>query len=183
MGEIKIINLSDATGYQESWGKSKFHVFCWAAVELVFVSNPWQFSSRLRVFILRLFGAQIGAGVIFRPRTRVKFPWKLEIGGNSWIGEGVWMHNQDFLRIGNNVVISQETMITTGSHAYGTDMSLLTKEVIIEDGVWVTSKCLILGGTTIRKSAMIAPMSVVSGSIPAGEIWQGNPATYLRKRF
>jgi putative colanic acid biosynthesis acetyltransferase WcaF len=119
-----------------------------------------------------------------RPRTRVKFPWKLEVGNRSWIGEGVWFHNQDRITVGSDVVISQETMLTTGSHAHKTDMGLLTRPIQIDDGAWVTSRCLILGGSEIGTSALIAPMSVVHGAnVPPGEIWSGNPAKYTRERF
>ena len=85
------------------------------------MTNPWQISSVLRIRVLRAFGAEIGNGVILRPRTRVKFPWKLHIGDRSWIGEGVWFHNQDHIYIGHDVVISQETFATTGSHGYRRD--------------------------------------------------------------
>jgi putative colanic acid biosynthesis acetyltransferase WcaF len=146
-------------------------VYLWAVCELLFVTNPWQISSSLRVRVLRAFGAEVGAGVVFRPRTRVKFPWKLHIGDRSWVGEGVWFHNQDQISVGSDVVISQETFLTTGSHAHRRDMALLTRPIYIDDGVWVTSRCVILGGATIGRSALITPLSVVGGAVPANSIW------------
>lgn len=133
--------------------------------------------------MLRLFGAEIGEDVIFRPRTRVKFPWKLHIGDRCWIGEGVWFHNQDHVHVGCDAVISQETMITTGSHAHRRDMGLVTKPVFVGDGVWVTSRCLILGGTTIGQSSLVRPMSVVAGSFPRNSVISGNPAIVTGQRF
>ena len=117
-GAERVINLADAPGEKAAWDRPKAQVYLWAIVELLLVTNPWQISSSLRIRALRLFGAEIGAGVVFRPRTRVKFPWKLHIGDRSWIGEGVWFHNQDHVRIGSDVVVSQETFLTTGSHAH-----------------------------------------------------------------
>jgi len=183
MSDIPVIDLSKAPGERAAWDRPAWVVYLWAVCELLFVTNPWQISSGLRVRILRAFGAEIGAGVVFRPRTRVKFPWKLSIGDRSWIGEGVWFHNQDRITIGCDVVVSQETFVTTGSHAHRSDMKLITRPVQIESGSWVTSRCVILGGTTIGKSALITPLSVVNQDVPSNTIFGGNPAMTRGFRF
>jgi putative colanic acid biosynthesis acetyltransferase WcaF len=171
---VPVIDLSKAPGERQAWGRSALVVYLWAVFELLFVTNPWQISSGVRVRVLRLFGAEIGKGVIFRPRTRVKFPWKLHVGARSWIGEGVWFHNQDHVRIGHDVVVSQETFLTTGSHAHRRDMALITRPIQIEPGAWVTSRCIVLGGAHIGRSALVTPATVVSGSVPANTIWNGS---------
>lgn len=169
--EIQVIKLADAPGEHTTWDRPNVVVYAWAAAELLFVTNPWQISSGLRVRVLRMFGAEIGEGVVFRPRTRVKFPWKLHIGANSWIGEGVWFHNQDHIYIGHDVVVSQETFLTTGSHDHRRDMALLTRSIAIGDGAWVTSRCIILGGSEVGACALIQPGTTVSGAVPANMIW------------
>ncbi|MCQ9163663.1 acetyltransferase [Arthrobacter sp. STN4] len=181
--QVPVIDLSKAPGEGAAWGRPRIVVYLWAIIELIFVTNPWQISSNLRVKALRLFGAKIGQGVVFRPRTRVKFPWNLSVGDRCWIGEGVWIHNQAQVVIGHDVVISQESMITTGSHAHRADMALLTKSLEIDSGAWITSRCMILGGSHIGRSALITPMSVVAGVIPANSIAQGNYATKIGERF
>jgi putative colanic acid biosynthesis acetyltransferase WcaF len=181
--EIPVIDLSLAPGERQAWGRSRFVVYLWSACELLFVYNPWQISSGLRVRILRLFGAEIGPGVIFRPRTRVKFPWKLHIGARSWIGEGVWFHNQDHIHVGHDVVISQETFLTTGSHAHRVDMALITRPIRIEPGVWITSRCIILGGSTIGRSAVIQPLTVVGEGVAANTIFGTATGTFRGVRF
>lgn len=169
--EIPVIDLSEAPGEREAWGRPTAIVYLWALAELIFITNPLQVSSKLRVHVLRIFGANIGEDVVFRPRTRVKFPWNLKIGDRSWIGEGVWIHNQDKVVIGTDTVISQDTFITTGSHAHRKDMALITKPVIICDGVWVTSKCVVTGGVTIGVSALVQPLTRVSEDVPANCIF------------
>jgi putative colanic acid biosynthesis acetyltransferase WcaF len=170
---IPVIDLSKAPGERQAWGRSALTVYLWAIFELLFISNPWQISSGVRVRVLRMFGAKIGKGVIFRPRTRVKFPWKLHIDDRSWIGEGVWFHNQDHVYIGHDVVISQETFLTTGSHAHRRDMALITRPIYIEPGAWVTSRCMVLGGAHIGRSALVTPGTVIKGAVPANAIWSG----------
>jgi putative colanic acid biosynthesis acetyltransferase WcaF len=180
---IPIINLQDAPGERLAWDRPKALVYIWSAFELIFVYNPWQISSSLRVRILRMFGASIGTGVIFRARTRVKFPWKLQVGDRSWIGEGVWFHNQDHIYIGHDVSISQETFLTTGSHAHRRDMALITRPIYVAPGTWITSRCMILGGAEIGQSALVMPMTVVSGSVAPNSIVSGPSATFIANRF
>jgi putative colanic acid biosynthesis acetyltransferase WcaF len=169
--DVPVISLAAAPGERQAWDRPAIVVYLWGVFELLFVTNPWQISSGLRVRVLRLFGAEIEDGVVFRPRTRVKFPWKLHIGKDSWIGEGVWFHNQDHIYIGHDVVISQETFLTTGSHAHRRDMALITKPIHIEPGVWITSRCIVTGGAHVGRSALVRPGSIVSGAVPTNVVW------------
>ena len=180
---VPVINLADAPGERQAWDRPRLVVYLWAIFELLFVTNAWQISSSLRIRVLRLFGADIGAGVIFRPRTRVKFPWKLHVGDRSWIGEGVWFHNQDDIYVGHDVSISQETFLTTGSHAHRRDMALLTRPIHIEDGAWITSRCMILGGVTVGRSALVRPNTVVDSAVPANAIFGTASGTVIGQRF
>ena len=183
MSDIPVIDLSEAPGERAAWDRPAWVVYLWAICELLFVTNPWQISSGLRIRVLRAFGARIGSDVVFRPRTRVRFPWKLAIGDRSWIGEGVWFHNQDYIQIDHDVVVSQETFLTTGSHDHRRDMGLLTRPITIAAGVWVTSRCVVLGGAQIGASALVKPLTVVSGRVPPNAIVSGPTAEVVGQRF
>lgn len=181
--DVPVIDLSQAPGEGEAWNRPKWMIYLWSATELVLVTNPWQISSGLRTKALRAFGAKIGEGVIIRPRTRVKFPWNLEIGDRSWIGEGVWIHNQNRVTIGHDAVVSQETFITTGSHAHRKDMGLLTRPVTIEDGAWVTSRCVVTGGVTVGRSSLIRPLTSVQSNVPSNTVVGPGPFQKFGERF
>lgn len=181
--DVPVINLADAPGEREAWDRPRVVVYLWAICELLFVTNAWQISSALRIWILRKFGAEIGRGVIFRPRTRVKFPWKLHIGDRSWVGEGVWFHNQDHIYLGHDVVISQETFLTTGSHAHRRNMALITRPIRIDEGAWITSRCVVLGGARIGRSALVHPLTVVAGVVHPNTVVAGPHAQSIGRRF
>ena len=180
---VPVIDLARAPGAGEAWDRSPAVVALWILVEALLVTNPLQVSSKLRRLALEAFGAKIGPGVILRPRLRVKFPWKLQIGARSWIGEGVWFHNQDHIRIGSDVVLSQETFLTTGSHAHRRDMALITRPIVIDDGAWITSRCIVLGGARVGRSALARPLTVVSGTVPANAVVSGPDCTVVGTRF
>ncbi len=63
-------------------------------------------------------------------------------------------------------------------HQYNT-----SKETKIGNDVWIASKCVIKAGVTIGDGAVIGMGSVVTKDIPPYEIWAGNPAKFIRKRF
>ncbi len=178
-----VIDLSAASGHRVAWDRPAWVVASWRLCELLAVRNPFQPSSAIRAAVLRAFGARIGSRVILRPGLRVQFPWKLRIGDRSWVGEDVWLHNQDQLDIGSDVVLSQQSFVTTGSHAHRTDMGLRTRPVVIENGVWVTARCTVLAGTRLGRSALVLPASVVSGTVPAGVIVGQGRSAVIGPRF
>ena len=55
------------------------------------------------------------------------------------------------------------------------------KNIIIGNDVYIGIGAKILAGDTIGDGAVIGAYSVVTKNVPAGEIWGGNPAKYIRK--
>lgn len=54
---------------------------------------------------------------------------------------------------------------------------------IIGHDVWIGSRALIKSGVNIGTGAVIGMGSVVTKDVPPFEIWAGNPAKLIRKRF
>ena len=73
---------------------------------------------RLKIYLLKIFGAKIGKGVIIKPGVNIKYPWNLYIGDHVWIGENVWIDNLDDVIINNHVCVSQGAMLLCGNHNY-----------------------------------------------------------------
>ncbi len=55
--------------------------------------------------------------------------------------------------------------------------------VIIENDVWIGGKATIMSGVTIHNGAVIGNGSVVTKNVGPYEIWAGNPAKLVKKRF
>jgi putative colanic acid biosynthesis acetyltransferase WcaF len=178
-----VIDLSLAGKGNYERRVSRFTEALWFIVEACVINNKLMPVSALRVGLLRLFGAKIGPNCRFVHPIRVKAPWNLEVGANSWFGVDAWIYNQAPIRIGANVCISQGAFLTTGSHDYATTMDLHVAPIVIEDGVWIASKCVVQMGVTIGRSALVTPLSVVHRSLEADGIYGGNPAQFIKKRF
>lgn len=155
----------------------------WYVANAVFFLSPMFPFRSPKPMLLRLFGAKVGKGVVIHPRVNIKFPWKLEIGDHSWIGQGVWLDNLDSLRIGNNVVISQGAMIIQGSHDYKkVDYPTYTAPVVLEDGCWVGAGAIVTLGVTMRTHSVLAVGGVATKDLEAYTVYRGDPAVPIRER-
>ena len=121
-----------------SGGNNFFKKILWFYVSALFFQSNFFPVSKLKVFLLRLFGAKVGKGVNIKPMVYIKFPWRLEIGSHVWIGEKVWIANEALVKIGSHVCISHECLIMTGGHNFKKKyVDMCANPITIEDGVWL----------------------------------------------
>lgn len=177
---------TDLSRFDNSWfdtGASRFKWALWFLFNAAFVLNPFNPFSSLRKVILRLFGAKIGKGVVIKPRVNVKFPWNLEIGDYTWIGEAVWIENQAQVTIGAHACLSQGAVLMTGNHNYKLEtFDLIVKPITLEDGVWIGANAMVTQGVTCHSHAVLSVQSVASKDLEAYTIYAGHPCTEIRKR-
>lgn len=160
--------LAEFTGRGYDKGRSLPWQIAWfGCLHLVFVK--WWCPARLRVALLRAFGADIGTGVLIRHGVRVHWPWKLTIGDDCWIGEGVWLLNLEPIRIGHDTVISQEALLCTGSHdRRSPTFEFDNAPIVVGDSVWIATRAILLRGVTVGDRAVVGAGAVVARSVPAG---------------
>ena len=138
---------------------------------------------RLRNFILRLFGAQLDKRCLIYPSCTIFAPWNLELGYKSCIGPRVNIYNKAKVTIGENVVVSQGSEICTASHDItSSTMSLIKKDIIIGNKVWICSQVFIGPGVTIGEGSVIGARGVIFKNVNPWEVWCGNPANFVKKR-
>jgi putative colanic acid biosynthesis acetyltransferase WcaF len=159
--------------YKKQIGASRLRRVLWYCINAI-VFNTFLFPfNGLKEWLLQLFGAKISTGVVIKPLVNIKYPWKLEIGENSWIGEGVWIDNLAAVKIGSNCCLSQGAFLLTGNHDFTSSrFELLVQEILLEDGVWIGAKAIICPGVVCRSHSVLT----------AHSIYQGNPAVEKRDR-
>jgi len=185
--DINAPSLVDLRNYDQSWferGRPDWYVLLWWLVQaIVFPITPQPMNS-IRCLVLRWFGAKIGKGVLIRPTARFTYPWKVEIGDYSWIGDNVVFYSLDRISIGDHCVISQKSYLCTGSHDFSDRaFRLETNEITIGHGVWIATDCFIAPGVQIGSNAVIGTRSTVLKSMPTQTVCWGSPcrSQYMRE--
>lgn len=174
------LSTFDRSGYREGPGW-KIALWFLASHAFFYTACPWP--SALKVWILRRFGCRVGTGVVIKHHVRIKNAWKLEIGDNSWLGEGTWIENLDDVVIGKNVCISQDAMILTGNHDYSRpDFRFRLGRIRLEDGAWIGARCVVCPGITCGSHAVLTVNSVATRNLEAWHVHSGNPAAPVRVR-
>lgn len=113
----------------------------------------------------------------------------LSIGDNSGISN-TSIHCHEKIEIGSFVNIGAGTQIfDTNFHSVNWEermdrsldiKSAKTAPVKIGNCVFIGTRCIITKGVTIGDCAIIAAGSVVVKDVPAGELWGGNPAKFIK---
>ena len=154
----------------------------WIAQALLFHPSPQIFYGWRR-FLLRVFGARIGKGVLIRPSASVTYPWKLTIGDWSWVGDRVTLYTLGEIIIGDNAVVSQHSYLCAASHDYERPtFDLYAKPIHVESEAWIAA-CVFVGpGVTIGRGAVVGASSLVLKDVPAMMMCAGNPLKVLRAR-
>lgn len=164
-------------------GAGKGKQLLWYLTSIFFFKNTLNIFSGLKVSLLKLFGADIGKGVVIKPGVRIKYPWKLRIGNNSWIGEYVWIDNLSDVTIGKNVTLSQGAFLLTGSHDHTkTSFDYISFPIVLEDGVWIGAKAVVFGGVTCFTHSILGINAVAENNLKAYVIYKGNPAIAVIER-
>jgi putative colanic acid biosynthesis acetyltransferase WcaF len=172
--------------FDNSWyrpGRSLLVRVIWMAINGCFFLTwvPWP--SGLKRALLGVFGARVGAGVVVKPRVNIKYPWNLEVGDHSWVGEGVWIDSLAKVRIGANACLSQGVMIETGNHDWSKPtFDLMLGEVVLEDGAWAAARSTLLPGSRLASHAVLGAGSVLSGDTEPYGIYLGTPARKVKER-
>lgn len=88
------------------------------------------------------------------------------------------------IHIGNHVHVTSGVIILT--HSLDTTKNGINwkkTSVIIEDYCFIGANTIICNDVVIGRNSIVGAGSIVTKSIPPGEIWAGNPAKFLKKRI
>ena len=171
--------------FDNSWYRpaSRGKICLWLIINAIFFNNSLAVFNGFKCFLLKLFGAKIGKGVLIKPSVNIKYPWFLSIGDYCWIGEKVWIDNLTHVSIGNNVCISQGAMLLTGNHDFkAIAFNLIVKPIVLEDGVWIGAKSVVCPGVYCETHSVLTVQSTITKRMKAYHIYQGNPAQAIKLR-
>lgn len=115
------------------------------------------------------------------------FTSKTEIGNNCHFN-GMHISGNGKVVIGDNFHSGKNIRVITTFHNFDRgdalpyDDTVYSKDVIIEDNVWLGESVMILGGVRIGEGAVIQARSVVCKDVPPLAIAGGHPAVPFKFR-
>jgi maltose O-acetyltransferase len=165
-----------------------FHLRLWLAQALL-APLPIHFGSRLRVYILRAAGFNIGQGTVMWGTPTItgvdNLQAKLSIGQRCVLNVDCLLDLGAPITIGDQVAIGHQVMFLTTSHMIGRRSyragKLFARPIVIEDGAWIGARCVVLPGVTIGAGAVVAAGAVVTKNVPADTLVGGTPARIIRE--
>lgn len=137
----------------------------------------------LSLIKLRVMLKNVGQGTRADLSVEIKYPQNLSIGKNVGIGPSSTIGAHSLITIGDNVRISKGVTIETA----GLDLSCplpyphVSKPIVISEGAWLGTRCIILGGVTIGKYAVIGAGAIVTKDIGDYEIVVSQPFRVIKK--
>jgi len=179
------MSKTNLSKFNNAWyhpGANSLKRLCWYFTNAIWFNSAFPING-IKVFLLRLYGAQIGSGVVIKPHVNIKYPWKLTIGNNVWIGEYVWIDNLADVKIEDNVCVSQGALLLCGNHNYKKEtFDLIVGTITLEQGVWIGAKATVCPGVTCKSHSVLAVGSVATSDLESYFVYQGNPAKKIRER-
>jgi len=155
----------------------------WATfVKPIFQLAPRPFGA-LRVALLRLSGAKIGARCHLEPGIRILMPWNLDFGDDVAIGREVEFLNFAPVRVDSMTVVSQHSYLCTGTHDYThPHFPLKFLPIVIGSECWIAAGAFIGPGVTIGNGTVIGAHAVVTKDMPPWMVCAGNPCQPIKRR-
>jgi putative colanic acid biosynthesis acetyltransferase WcaF len=149
---------------------------------LLFRPSPW-FFHRWRVWLLRVFGAQVHKSCIVHASARIYAPWNLSMHPRACLASRAYCFNVDRVEIGEDATVSEGVYLCTASHDIDSPgRELITRPVRIGDRAWIFAHACIGPGVEIGRGAVVAMGAIVVKSVGDLDVVGGNPARLLRKR-
>ncbi|MBX3181892.1 MAG: acyltransferase [Polyangiaceae bacterium] len=135
--------------------------------------------------LLRGCQVRVGAGTKIASSVRFMTGGPVEIGAATWIApDGLFQGGTALISIGEQCDIAGRVTFATGSHErMGEGVRIAgpgySTPIIVEDGCWIGTGAILLGGAHIGKSSIIAAGAVVRGVFPPESLIGGVPARLI----
>ena len=125
-----------------------------------------------------------GIGCVCHWNADLKYPKNLVLGDNVVIGVNASLGAHSPIHIGHRVRISKDVQIETAGLDFLSGPPPYrhqSKPIFIEEGVWIGTRSIVLGGVRIGAHSVVAAGSIVTRDVPSRTLVAGMPAKVIRQ--
>jgi acetyltransferase-like isoleucine patch superfamily enzyme len=110
---------------------------------------------------------------------------QIDIGRDSFIGQGTIIVGHDRISIGANALIAEYVTIRDHDHEFETSgptaaSGMRKAPILIGTNVWIGAKATITRGVSIGNNSVIGANAVVTRDVPANSLVGGAPARLIK---
>ena len=136
-----------------------------------------------RLFLLRCFGATMGAGCHFYPASKVWAPWNLVCADAVTAADGAEIYNPAPMRFGSHAILSQDAFVCGATHDYDDPaFPLIAYAMSVGAYCWVCARASVAPGVNLGEGAVLGLGSVATRSLDAWTVYAGVPAIKVKER-
>lgn len=133
---------------------------------------------RWRIFLARLFGADVDYSAFLYPSVRIWFPPNLTMRSAATLGPGVTCYCMAPIELGPRAIVSQGAHLCTGTHnIHSPSFQIYAKPIVIGADAWVCAEAFVGPGVCVADGAVLAARGVTFDDLAAWTVYQGNPAS------
>lgn len=157
--------------------------FLWGIVyALLFRPSPRPFHA-WRSFLLRAFGATIGADSHVYPTARIWAPWNLCCEDHVAIAEDVVVYNPAMLTLRSHAIVSQQAFLCGATHDYeNPSFPLISFPSTLGAFSWVCARATVMPAVNLGEGAVLAVGSVATKDLEPWMVYGGVPARPIKQR-
>ena len=137
-----------------------------------------------RIFVLRMFGAQLDCDVNVYASVKLWAPWNLVMKHGSCLGPDVICYNQAKVLLEENVTVSQYSYLCTAGHETSevntASLGLIIADITLRRNSWIGTKAFIAMGVNVGEGAIVGATASVYKDVEPKTVVGGNPAKLIK---
>src|SRR5262249_6217652 len=135
-----------------------------------------------RAFLLRGFGARLGANCKIYPGARIWAPWNLRCGDVAAIADEGVIYNPAPVQLGSQPIISLQAFLCGATHDdTRPDFPLLAMPITIGDYAWICARATVQPGIRVGNGAVLGLGSVATKELEPWTVYAGVPARPIKQ--
>ena len=136
-----------------------------------------------RAWLLRCFGAKLGANCHFYPQSRIWAPWNLECDDTVIVGDRAELYNPSRLHLASHAIISQDACLCGATHDYNNPaFPVVSYPMRVGRYAWVAARACVSPGVNLAEGAVLGLASVATHDLEAWSVYAGAPAKKVKAR-
>jgi putative colanic acid biosynthesis acetyltransferase WcaF len=163
--------------------KERARRLAWNLFHAVFYRTSPRPLHAWRAFLLRLFGATLGANCHFYPASKVWAPWNLICADQVTVADGAEIYNPAPIRFGSHAILSQGAYVCGATHDYDSPtFPLLAYAMTIGSYAWICARASVGPSVNVGEGAVLGLGSVATRDLEPWTVYAGVPAIKVKDR-